>query len=196
MKVSQFQENIAPILSARLNPLEVKCEWRAFGNLSYQYSPRVDIAVSPFSVRPGRNRTMEYNRLVHEADINDFLRSIYDYHIQNIGDEWLREIEIPAFDVLINKNQNARCFLAIEIENTSTKKHIMGSMINAASLGRIGIGVAYNESVKRTFVRILNYLGFLKRVEKNTYDATNFLILTKEQIENLLNIEIERPVNT
>jgi len=65
----------------------------------------------------------------------------------------------------------------------------MGSMINAASLGGIGIGIAYNDSVKRTFVRILNYLGFLKRVEKNTYNATNFLIITKEQIESILNEE-------
>lgn len=191
MNASQFQTIIAPILSTRLNPLEVICEWRAFENLSYQYSPRVDIAVSPFSVSPGRNRTMEYNRLVHDTNINDFLKSIYDFHTQNIGDEWLNEIQIPDFNIVINKNQNARCFLAIEIENTSTKKHIMGSMINAASLGRIGIGIAYNDSVKRTFVRILNYLGFLKRVEKNTYDATNFLILTKEQLESLLNIEIE-----
>ena len=62
----------------------------------------------------------------------------------------------------------------------------MGSLINAASLGRIGIGIAYNESVKRTFLRILNYLAFLKRVEKNTYDTTNFLIITKEQLSELL----------
>ena len=48
----------------------------------------------------------------------------------------------------------------------------MGSLINAASLGRAGIGIAYNDSVKRTFVRIMNYLRFLKRVEKNTYDYT------------------------
>ena len=79
--------------------------------------------------------------------------------------------------------------MAFEIENTSTKKHIMGSMINAASLGRIGIGIAFNDSVMRTFVRILNYLGFLKRVEKNTYDASNFLIITKEQLEIILNNE-------
>jgi len=99
----------------------------------------------------------------------------------------MNEINIPEFDYLTRKNQNARCFLAIEIENTSTKKHIMGSMINAASLGRIGIGIAYNDSVKRTFLRILNYLAFLKRVEKNTYDTTNFLILTKEQFLEILN---------
>lgn len=187
MTVTEFQANISAQIAAKLENLEVVSEWRAFENMPYQYSPRVDIAVGPFSVAPGRDRTADYNQLLRNENIEDFLRRIYDFHIENIGDEWLNEINIPEFDFLIRKNQNARCFCAIEIENTSTKKHIMGSMINAASLGRIGIGIAYTESVKRTFVRILNYLGFLKRVEKNTYDATNFLIITKEQIESLLN---------
>jgi predicted AlkP superfamily pyrophosphatase or phosphodiesterase len=189
MTAKEFQDLITPQLEEKLVGLEVVSEWRAFENMPYQYSPRVDIAIGPFSVAPGRNRTGEYNQLLRNDNIENFLRRIYAFHIENIGDEWLNEIQIPEFDFLIQKNQNARCFCAIEIENTSTKKHIMGSMINAASLGRIGIGIAYNESVKRTFVRILNYLGFLKRVEKNTYDATNFLIVTKEQIESLLDEE-------
>jgi predicted AlkP superfamily pyrophosphatase or phosphodiesterase len=187
MTASQFQANITPLIAAKLTPLEIFSEWRAFENMPYQYSPRVDIAVGPFSVTPGRNKTDEYNQLLRNENVNNFLRKIYDYHIENIGDEWINEITIPDYDFLAHKNQNARCFLSIEIENTSTKKHIMGSLINAASLGRIGIGIAYNESVKRTFVRIMNYLGFLRRVEKNTYDTTNFLIITKEQIENILN---------
>lgn len=189
MTAKEFQDSITPQLEEKLVGLEVISEWRAFENMPYQYSPIVDIAVGPFSIAPGRNRTGEYNQLLRNNNIENFLRRIYDFHIENIGDEWLNEIQIPEFDFLIQKNQNARCFCAIEIENTSSKKHIMGSMINAASLGRIGIGIAYNDSVKRTFVRILNYLGFLKRVEKNTYDATNFLIITKEQIESLLGEE-------
>jgi predicted AlkP superfamily pyrophosphatase or phosphodiesterase len=187
MNAKEFQANISVQLSAKLENLEVVCEWRAFENMPYQYSPRVDIAVGPFSVALGRNRIADYNQLLRNVNIKVFLSQIYDFHIENIGDEWLNEINIPEFDFLIRKNQNARCFCAFEIENTSTKKHIMGSMINAASLGRIGIGIAYTESAKRTFVRILNYLGFLKRVNKTTYDASNFLIITKEQIESLLN---------
>lgn len=184
MTAGQFQETITPLIEARLNPLEVISEWRAFADMPYQYSPRVDIAVGPFSVAPGRDSIQEYNQLLRNENVNNFLRLVYYYHIENIGQEWLNEITIPEYDFLIQKNQNACCLLTIEIENTSTKKHIMGSMINAASLGRIGI--AYNESVKRTFVRIMNYLGFLKRVEKNTYDTTNFLIITKEQMDAIL----------
>lgn len=185
MTAKQYQEFILPRIATKFNNLETLSEWSAFRGMNYQYSPRVDLAVGPFSITPNRNQTEEYNRILQNETIDRFLRSVYDYHVENVGEEWLNEIIIPEFDILKHKNQNARCFLAIEIENTSTKKHIMGSMVNAASLGRIGIGIAYNESVKRTFLRILNYLAFLKRVEKNTYDTTNFLILTKEQLETL-----------
>ena len=187
MTAREYQNLTTPLLVDKLIDLEVVDEWSAFRGINYQYSPRVDIAVGPFSVTPNGNQTAEYNRILRRENIDRFLKRVYDLHVENIGLEWMNELNIPEFDFLTRKNQNARCFLAIEIENTSTKKHIMGSMINAASLGRIGIGIAFNDSVKRTFLRILNYLAFLKRVEKNTYDTTNFMILTKEQFLEILN---------
>lgn len=187
MTTKEYQNNIHPLLQAKLNGLTIKNEWIAFRGYSNHYSPRVDIAVGPFSTAPGQNQTREYNRLIQENNINTFLRNLYNIHITNIGEEYLNEISIPDFDSLVTKNQNARCFLAIEIENENSKKHIMGSLINAASLGRIGVGIAYSDKSLRTFIRILNYLGFLKRVEKNTYDTTNFLIVTKDQMITLLN---------
>jgi hypothetical protein len=189
MTAKDYQDAMIPLLTNKLNDLEVIGEWTAFHRVNYQYSPRVDIAVGPFSITPSANQTAQYNEILRQENTDAFLKKIYDFHVANIGDEWLNEINIPEFDFVTRKNQNARCFLAIEIENTSTKKHIMGSMINAASLGRIGIGIAYNDSVKRTFLRILNYLAFLKRVEKNTYDTTNFLILTKEQFQECISDE-------
>lgn len=187
MTATEYQNLLAPIMTEKFGNLEVVNEWRAFQGMPYQYSPRVDIAVGPFSVAPGPNRTEQYNQIIQRPVIEQFLHRIYETHIANIGNEWMNEINIPEFDHLIRKNQNARCLMAIEIENTSTKKHIMGSMINAASLGRIGIGIAYTDSVLRTFIRMLNYMGFLKRVEKNTYDTTNFLIVTRQQFEDIVN---------
>ncbi len=190
MTAKEYQELVGPSLQNLLNGLEVVQEWTAFRKTPYQYSPRVDIAVGPFNVAPGQNRTNEYNLIVNgNQQFEEFITQVYECHISNIGEEWLNEIELPRLNVVKRKNQNARCLLAIEIENTSTKKHIMGSMVNAASLGRIGIGVAFNDSVLRSFIRIMNYMGFLKRVEKNTYDTTNFLIITKEQLLDILEIE-------
>ncbi|MBZ5859081.1 hypothetical protein [Flavihumibacter profundi] len=185
MTTKEYQNIIHPLIQTKLEGLEVKNEWTAFTGYRNHYSPRVDIAVGPFSMVAGQNQTNDYNQLVATENINLFIRKLYHIHIENIGLEVNNEITIPPFEELIYKNQNARCFLAIEIENENSKKHIMGSLINAASLGRIGIGVAYTEKTMRTFIRIMNYLGFLRRVEKNTYDTTNFLIISKNQMQNI-----------
>lgn len=186
MTTKEYQNIIHPLIQTKLEGLEVKNEWTAFTGYHNHYSPRVDIAVGPFSIVAGQNQTHVYNQLVVNENILSFIRQLYEIHIKNIGLEVNNEITIPPFEDLIYKNQNARCFLAIEIENENSKKHIMGSLINAASLGRIGIGVAYSEKTMRTFIRIMNYLGFLRRVEKNTYDTTNFLIILKGQMQNIL----------
>lgn len=185
MSAKIYQNRISELLKNKFPEQEIIEEWTAFKGLPYQYALRVDIAIGPFSVIPGRNQRSQYNDLFVQERMRAFLEQIYAYHLLNVDQSWLYEIRIPKFETLILKNQNARCFLAFEIENSSSKKHIMGSIVNAASLGRIGIGVAYNESAKRSFLRILNYLAFLKRVEKNTYSTTNFLIITKEQLEEI-----------
>lgn len=186
MTTKEYQNIIHPLIQTKLEGLEVKNEWTAFTGYHNHYSPRVDIAVGPFSIVAGQNQSNLYNELVANVNVQSFIRQLYDIHIGNIGLEINNEITIPLFENLICKNQNARCFLAIEIENENSKKHVMGSLINAASLGRIGIGVAYSEKTMRTFIRIMNYLGFLRRVEKNTYDTTNFLIVSKNQMQTIL----------
>lgn len=97
MTAKEFQDIITPQIGKKLNELEVISEWRAFQGLPYQYSPRVDIAVGPFSIESGRNRTREYNGLLQQEAVNQFLREIYTYHIDNIGEQWLNEIDIPEF---------------------------------------------------------------------------------------------------
>lgn len=186
MTAREYQNIIVPLLQNKLPNLEVVSEWTAFRGYNNHYSPRVDIAVGPFSIIQGNNQMHAYKELIETDNIRRFLRQLYDLHKLNIGEEIHNEIEIPSFNRLISKNQNARCLLSIEVENKNSKKHFIGSLINAASLGRIGIGIAYNDSALRTFIRIMNYLGFLKRVEKNTYDTSNFLLVTKNQFSHLL----------
>jgi predicted AlkP superfamily pyrophosphatase or phosphodiesterase len=193
MSVTDFQIQCCNLITQKLGfPGEhITPEWSAFTGNRHSYSPRVDIAIGPYSTTPGDTLEGVYNEMMWQEKTRGFMRRLYDDHVRNIHSLNIPinrfEIDVPDFPLMVSKNQNARCFLAIEIENTSTKKHIMGSLVNAASLGRVGLGIAYNESVKRTFVRILNYLAFLRRVEKNTYDTTNFLIITKEQFWNILN---------
>ena len=83
-------------------------------------------------------------------------------------------------------NSNARCLMAIEIENEVSRKHLVGSLINAADLGRIGIIVARTPEKLRAFFNLSKYLLFLRSAEKPTFDTNNFLILNKEQFQTCL----------
>jgi hypothetical protein len=185
MDSREFQNSLSESLKRRFGYLQVTTEWDSFERAYNIYSPRVDIAVGPYSTTPGQTESQEHNRLVDDTYLNQFLRELYEIHSYNMSAEYSREM-LPNFYDVLHKNQNARCLLALEIENKTTRKHMMGSVINAASLGRIGIGIAFSDSALRTFIRILAYLHFLKQVEKNTYDTTNFLIVSKEQILQLL----------
>ena len=76
MTAKQFQDRITTQIASKLNNIQVKSEWIAFQKIPYQYSPRVDIAVGPFSTTPGENLIAEYNQLLSNKSINDFLRKI------------------------------------------------------------------------------------------------------------------------
>ena len=149
----------------------------------------MDIALGPFSTTRGGNKIEEFNNILNDnLKIKNFLNSIYRYHKLNIETLGI-DLTVPSLDDIKSSNLNARCLMAFEIENKNSRKHIMGSIVNASSLGRIAIGVAYKESVTKVFIRILNYLSFLESVDKTSYNTTNFLIITKEQLLSILNDE-------
>lgn len=184
MTAKEYQSEVFEMFTNKFPDLEARREWPAFVGVKGQYSPRVDIAVGPFSVTPNQNQARNYDRLFQRY--RSFLKDVHDIHRANFASDDIIEYTFTPFNRINRLNYNARCFLSIEIESQNSKKHMMGSIINAASLGRIGIGIAYNDSAFRTFKRILNYLAFLKRVEKNTYNTSNFLLLSKDQFFDLL----------
>lgn len=188
MTAKEYQIQLFADLSYTFPEEQIKNEWSSFrGHGQNQYSPKVDIAVGPFSIIAGENKIREYDELCESDDVRFFLSNIYEFHRQNVNqDALVNELIVPDFDILIKKNRNARCFIAFEIENSNSKKHILGSLINAASLGRIGVGVAYSDKSFKTFIRMLNYLAFLKRVKKNSYDTTNFLIVKHDQLSDII----------
>jgi hypothetical protein len=190
MTAKEYQASLLPLCRRRFPEQEIVNEWSAFTGLMHQYSPRVDIAVGPFNLGGGPNRMAEYDHLINTASIRTFINQAIEIHRQNIDKNLYTEIVHPRYNQLVSQNRNARCLIAMEIENTNSKKHMMGSIINAASLGRIGIGIAYCDSALRTFLRIVNYLAFLRRVGKNTYNTNNFLIVSVEQFNQLINRRI------
>jgi hypothetical protein len=157
-------------------------EWRTFSDFTH-YAPRVDIAIGPFSTTEFGNQRLEIDETYMEN--STWLHQLFDFHRENMAN-YLIEYQLPDFDEIINFNNNPRCFLAIEIENKNSKKHVLGSIVNASSLGKIGIGIPMRDYTFRTFARILNYLSFLKNVGKNTFHTNNFLLIRKEQILSIL----------
>jgi len=164
--------------------VEVETQWVPFrGEAVSKYSPRVDVAVGPFAY--GTEQYSEkYDRLTEIS--NGFLNKLLQSFQENSEKfSFQAEILTDCTD-LSNVNRNARCFMAIEIEKSGTRKHRLGDIINACSLGRIGVIITWDSSVLNSFLRITEYLYFLKGKHKPTYETRNLVIVSKEQFLKLL----------
>ncbi len=62
----------------------------------------------------------------------------------------------------------------------------MGGAINASVLGRIGIAIGYTEEKHRAFKNLYRYFGFLQSVQKPTFRTNNLLVISKDQMIQVL----------
>ncbi len=156
-------------------------EWQAFSGTDGQYSPRLDLAVGPFAIGDLKLEK-EYNKLTYQHE--EYLESLWRLHSSNVvrSDEGTPGLLHAAS----TQNLNARCFLAIEIENRGSRKHILGGMLNAAALGRFGIMVGWTDDSVRMLIRARKYLTFLLEARKPSLPVSNLLILKREQAEQYL----------
>ena len=172
-------------------PTPIESEWRAIQNIRGVYSPRIDVVVGPFSTRRGGNCIEQYDNLMDLS--NEFINNLLIMHQQNVNlyrpnDEQLNQLQyIPQFDELKQHNANARCLLAIEIENQVSRKHLLGGAVNAAALGRLGIVVGWTDNKVKALVRLQTYWDFLASVDKNTFSTANLLILSPQQLYDAIN---------
>ena len=195
-EIDLFQREIADKLTALLvkqgYESEVKAPWSAFSGYGRRiYSPRVDIAVGPFATE-NRRCEQEYDRKVNGC--NQLIDTWVDMFRQNwqsvIGDRyWRVPLHSPSgYRDFIEHgaNRNARCFIAIEVENETTRKHLMGSIINAGALGRVGILVAWQEEALRAAIRMRAYFDFLQEAEKRTFNMSDVIVLSRNQFATSL----------
>lgn len=188
---SEYQKQIAQDLSRiYLPPTPIEVEWRTIANIRGLYSPRIDVAIGPFSVVRGGNCIAEYNELMDSS--RDFIEQILEYHRANVAtyranDEQLNQaLHFSNFDELKHINENARCLLAIEIENKVSRKHLLGGAVNAAALGRLGIVVGWTENKVKALVKLQTYWDFLGSVGKNTFNTRNLVILSPQQLSEAI----------
>jgi len=180
--VEEYRQRVC-IALARIYPMNrVTPEWISLRDEIGLYSPRLDIAVGPFAFR---TRYIEdYDELMDNSRI--FIEKMMNCHITNVRDYDESGYNL-SYEELKEKNRNSRCLLAIEIENTTGAKYIIGSVVNACALGRIGIFIAWNHEKLKSAIKLRKYLEFLARVGKNTFDTTNLLILEKDQFFRCVN---------
>jgi hypothetical protein len=114
--------------------VEIETQWFSFkGEAVSKYSPKVDVAVGPFAYRDERY-VQEYNRLSKVSC--GFLNNLLNLFRENSKDFSFQTAIPTNYVILNNVNPNARCFMAIEIEKSGTRKHRLGDVVNACSLGR------------------------------------------------------------
>jgi len=143
------------------------------------YSPRLDIAVGPFATH--ERLGYEYDQILRRKKPKAFIEKLIEINKQNqIQDGFVTPLD---YEDIIYQNFNARCLIAVEIENNVSRKHLMGGAINASALGRIGILIPWSDEKLRAFVKLFRYLQYLGEAEKNTFKTSNLLIITKAQME-------------
>ena len=181
---SEIQTKIKDLLNEKLIGEEVSAEkeWDVAHNSQddynrqIHYAPRVDIAVRPFMINYLTNP--EFARL----------RSAF------IANKELIEKIIETGESFTNfeYNRNPRCLIAIEIETSGTRKHLIGDITNASILGRVGIIVPTNEKNYDAFKRIMNYLEFAQVNGKMSGNVFRNIVLIKaDDLINLLEAEDE-----
>ena len=130
------------------------------------YCPEIDLAVGPFNVnRDGDGGVAIKQTFLRSRALIEKLLSVSHNPVGN-------------FEEFLGKaNPNPRCFMAVEVEKSGTRKHMLGDMVNASIIGMIGIVIPLKEGILRGFKGIKKYLEFATRVEKSKYSFDNVLIV-------------------
>jgi len=180
---------------------DVTPSWRAFAGYGRRiYSPVLDVAVGPFAIHDLRYEE-RYNKMVHTFN------QLIDSWVSIFKENWQKYVvdnnywRVPPDSCLPSgyrdfigdiANRNARCFIAIEIENETTRKHLMGSIVNAGALGRVGILIAWKDEVLRAAIRMREYFDFLQQAQKRTFNMSSVIVLSKDQFTNCLEVYLKR----
>jgi hypothetical protein len=188
--IAAYQNAVVDDLKKVFADQEVEPEWKAIRKTPGLYSPRIDVAVGPFSIVSGQTKSAEYDAMVRaNADLIGRLIDCYESTFKDYQNDKIQERighNFPTVESILRFNGNARCFMAIEIENQVSRKHLLGGVVNASVLSRIGILVPWTKEKRRATIKLLQYWDFLKYVGKNTFSADNVLVLTPDQLKEII----------
>lgn len=202
--VKQYENDIGDLLDVYFAEIDI-ATIRIRRSLRYRlesgyrsYSPIIDISVGPFSERKGVSLWGDYDRLVHfSCDLIGDMLEQFRCNYQDFGEGFfeIEERTLPSgYEDLLstsehaleNVNWNARCFMAIEVEESGSRKHLLGDMINVSISGRIGVVIGYNRDKYETFLKQLDYLAYTVKAGKIRFNSRNIIVLKPDQFESIL----------
>lgn len=146
--------------------------------MEHTYSPTCDVAIGPFSFREGSLNEL-YCHIASLDEIDHFIGNLQDISLGTGYNE-----------TLLDLNTNPRCFMAIEVENTTARdvKHLLGSITNCSFLAKIGVVIVFDEYLDYA-KRLLAYLAFVKRVKKTNKELfRNVFVVSRSSMNALLQI--------
>ena len=140
------------------------------------------MAVGPFALGSIQH-VQEYDEMVEVHW--DFLKKLHASFQENV-----RRLDqagsVPDLVAVCRRNPNARCFMAVEIDASGSRKHLMGGAMNAAALGRVGLSIGCDTEMLRALLKMRRYLLFLASVGKNAFEPGNLMIVSREQMDDCL----------
>jgi len=181
-----FYDKSAIAIKKRVIRLQVRDRLTGQVNHTYRiYTPMPDIALAPFNLKEETARYMcnicEY--LEKKKFITRWIEELKLYYEENI--KRYPEYEDTLIQV-IPLRKNPRCFIAVEVCFTGSKKHTLGSMVNASLLGYYSILVTReDESEKgvklKDALKLKQYLLKVQELKAPGRIATNTIIVTDRQ---------------
>lgn len=190
MSVNDFQAELKQLLAVYFPVDQIITEWRTKMNKRL-YSPRVDVAVGPFAIEDGLRYTQEHQHLFDQH--LPLFQRLVERHLINLdiitdetNNDQRQNLMADKMQQIQWTNLNGRCFMAIEIENKISRKHLMGGAVNASVLGKVGIAVGFTKEKHKAFLNLYRYFQFLREVEKPTFNTSNLLIISSAQLLDIL----------
>lgn len=178
MDTIETQNFLLKLLDEKFGPQVTIKEWDVAkdsldGYNRELYCPRLDIAVGPFNIDGNVSRNL--NSIKREADSKtEFLNLLLSKSISSTEN--------------FEYNKNPRCFLAIEIEKSGSRKHMLGDIANSSILGYMGIVIPLGEKKPNQFKKIKDYIDFAVRNEKTSKVFNNVIIIKLQDFLDCLAI--------